>query len=114
MEYQENDDDLTVMLPWPGMAQRVMEKYVEASGGMAIRDHAVDLQMIVLTEEVGELAAEWRRYSHRARYTGDGEKLKNELADVYITLKVLSELLDIDLDVCVNSKLAEIKDRGGL
>jgi NTP pyrophosphatase (non-canonical NTP hydrolase) len=108
-------DELTPKAdPWAVMAQKVMEKQVVASGGMSIRDHGVDLQLLVLAEEVGELVSEWRHLTQRARSDGDVRKLKNEVADVYITLKVLSEMLDIDLDRCVELKLAEIEDRGGL
>lgn len=75
---------------------------------------ATDAQVLVLVEEVGELVSAYRAYTNRARYRGNLAGLQTEMADVYISLKILSKMLDIDLDDCVASKMVEIQRRGGI
>lgn len=76
---------------------------------------AVDAQVLQLVEEVGEFVSEYKAYTGRSRHRSlNWNAVVTELADVYITLKVLSKMLDIDLEDAVASKLVEIQRRGGI
>jgi NTP pyrophosphatase (non-canonical NTP hydrolase) len=58
----------------------------------------VPTEFMLLMGEVGEAIAEWRR--------GDRESLGTELADVALFTMALAEMNGIDLDACVERKLA--------
>jgi NTP pyrophosphatase (non-canonical NTP hydrolase) len=72
----------------------------------------VDGQVFCLAEEVGEFVKAYRRWSGRARRNGTAEERNAELADVVLAAYVTAEMLGIDLDVAVSSKLTEIYSRG--
>lgn len=63
------------------------------------------IQMLKLTEEVGELASGIAR--------GKGELIKDSIGDILVVLQVLSLQLDLSLDECLKHTLKEIKDRQG-
>lgn len=96
------------------LAGRAKTKAVDALEQLSEEEWAADAQMLVLMEEVGELAAEYRAVTGRARHKGNWNALKTEMADVYISLKVLSMLLDIDIEDEVASKMVAIHRRGGI
>lgn len=76
---------------------------------------AVDAQFLQLMEEVGELVSEYKAYTGRSRHRSlNWNAVKTEIADVYITLKTLCVMLDIDLDDEVASKMVAIHRRGGI
>lgn len=69
-------------------------------------------QVLCVVEEAGEFAAAWRRYSGNARRGGTFEEMAAELADVMITVFVAAEMLKIDLDYEIRTKLRTIYMRG--
>lgn len=89
-----------------------------ADSAAAARDDymhdARDAQVLQLVEEVGEFVSEYQAVTGRKRHKGNWHSMVTELADVYITLKVLSKMLDIDIEDAVASKLVEIQRRGGI
>jgi NTP pyrophosphatase (non-canonical NTP hydrolase) len=66
-----------------------------------------------LMEEVGELAREVNMQKLRNRES-DPENLKGEFADVVMQLSALAEMLGIDLEEAVESKIAVLRKRHGL
>jgi NTP pyrophosphatase (non-canonical NTP hydrolase) len=64
--------------------------------------------MLLLTEEVGELARSVRRYAGLARHGADNsENAAEELADVQLYLVHLANVLQVDLASAVSNKEAE-------
>lgn len=96
------------------LTEKARRRALRAAENLSEEEWAVDAQFLKLMEEVGEAAGEYQACTGRARHRGNFNALKTELADVYITLKVLSKLLDIDLEDAVASKLVEIQRRGGI
>ena len=101
------------------MVELVREKIKDA--GYRLQPGLVTLhQLSVLSEEVGELSKAFRVYDKRARTSESDsryaafKRIEDEAADVYITLRVLTTELGINLDEAVERKLDAIKDRGGL
>lgn len=76
--------------------------------------YSLDVQMLCVAEEVGEVVQAYRRATGRARQPGDWAKVAEELADVVIVAHVTAELAGIDLDAAVERKLAAIEARGGI
>jgi NTP pyrophosphatase (non-canonical NTP hydrolase) len=74
----------------------------------------VMLQTLCVAEETGELVKEMRLYLGLARSDGSIFDVGRELADVYITLRVLAEMLGLDLMDEVGHKLGIIIERGGV
>ncbi len=74
----------------------------------------LDVQMLCLAEEAGEVIQAYRRASGRARRPGPWSEVAAELADVVIVAHVTAELAGIDLAAAVTAKLAAIADRGGI
>jgi hypothetical protein len=74
----------------------------------------VMLQTLCVAEETGELVKEMRLYLNLARGDGSILEVSRELADVYITLRILAEMLGLDLMHEVGHKLGIIIERGGV
>jgi len=62
---------------------------------------------ILLTEEVGELAAELKRLWSKNYDPFDAKKLKEEIADVFVLLAALAHEFDIDIEQAVREKFIE-------
>lgn len=80
---------------------------------------ALDRQVLVLMEEVGEVVQKYRKHTGRARHHATESELETEIADVLISCYVLLELMDGRkgremADYLVSYKLRVIMDRGGL
>lgn len=89
------------------IAERVRARHTD-------RSTSLDTQMLCLAEEVGEAVQAYRRATGRARSTAPWSAVAEELADVVIVAYVTAELAGIDLDAAITTKLAAIKDRGGI
>jgi NTP pyrophosphatase (non-canonical NTP hydrolase) len=74
----------------------------------------VMLQTLCVAEETGELVKEVRRQLGLARNVGSLLHVGSELADVYITIRMLAEMLELDLMHEVGHKLGIIIERGGV
>lgn len=72
----------------------------------------LDVQVISVCEEAGELAGAYRRWAKKARRTGTLREVQDEIADVLIVTAVLAEFLGVDLTEAVQQKLAVIYERG--
>lgn len=72
-----------------------------------------DMEMLRLTEGVGEAVQAWRRFTNRARLSEDIEHVLEKLADVIITVRVAMVLLGADHNEVVHAKLRTILERGG-
>jgi NTP pyrophosphatase (non-canonical NTP hydrolase) len=75
---------------------------------------SLDVQMLCLAEEVGEVVQAYRRATGRARSAASWDSVAEELADVVIVSYVTAALADIDLSGAVTRKLAAIEERGGI
>lgn len=82
--------------------------------GCKFGDTAVIAQTLVLAEEAGEAVQQVRRYKGWARQPASRDDLREEFADVFITVAVLALLADVDLAEAVDRKLTKIQERGGL
>lgn len=71
-----------------------------------------DQQILCIAEEVGELVGAYRRATNRARRNGEWSEVYYELADVIITAYVLANILNVDIDEYIHSKLDCIYSRG--
>jgi NTP pyrophosphatase (non-canonical NTP hydrolase) len=69
-------------------------------------------QVLALAEEAGEFVGAYRRYAGMARRTGPWSDVEAELADVVITAYVNAEVMGIDLDSAITSKLGVVFSRG--
>jgi NTP pyrophosphatase (non-canonical NTP hydrolase) len=74
----------------------------------------LDVQMLCLAEETGEVIQAYRRATGRARRDGDWPTVAAELADVVVVAYVTAQLANIDLDAAIAAKLDEIEARGGI
>ncbi len=86
-------------------------KALEENGFPSGREGA-NRQALGLAEEVGEFVGAWRRFSGQARRTDTFEHVEEELADVIITAFVTAEVLGIQIDEVLSSKLDVIFSRG--
>lgn len=93
-----------------------VQKYIKEV--IAIRgftDHSVEQEMLMLTEEIGELAKAIRKDA--ASLSIDKNKIKNydtiesEAADVFIVLTSICNKLNIDLFTAIKEKEKENIDR---
>ncbi len=72
----------------------------------------LDLQVICVCEEAGELAGAYRRWAGKARRKGTFEELCDEVADVLIVTAVFAHRAGIDIDEAVAVKQEKIYSRG--
>lgn len=72
------------------------------------------MQSLCIAEEAGELVKEMRLYLNMGRRPGSILDVGRELADVYITVRMLAEMLGLDLMHEVGHKLGIIVERGGV
>jgi NTP pyrophosphatase (non-canonical NTP hydrolase) len=77
-------------------------------------DGGLNVQMLCLAEEAGEVIQAYRRASGQARQPGGWAEVAAELADVVIVAHVTAELAGIDLAGAVTAKLTAIAERGGI
>lgn len=75
-------------------------------------DNAADVQALCVAEEAGEMVGAYRRFTGRARRLGTHEELAHEIADVLIVTAIFAELVDVDIDEAIASKLTVIYSRG--
>lgn len=75
-------------------------------------DSALDVQVMCVAEEAGELVKAYRRYARKARRIGTLADVKDEIADVLIVTSILAYMLNVDLNQAVNDKLDVIWSRG--
>lgn len=87
----------------------------------SLRDHrregitdqnALDVQMMCICEEAGELAGAYRRWTGRARRTGEFRDVEDELADVLIVTAVFADRLGVSIEEVIMRKLDVIYQRG--
>jgi NTP pyrophosphatase (non-canonical NTP hydrolase) len=109
-------DDDTGPCPPPlnlaGIARR-LRVTLDANRRPAISDaNALDVQVLVLAEEAGELVGAYRRWAGKARRTGTRRDLEDEIADVLISTALVAERAGIDLNQAVTAKLGVIYTRG--
>ena len=67
--------------------------------------------LILMTEEVGEIAAELKRLWSPNYSKFDTERMREEIADVFVTLAALANSFEIDIADAVREKFIE-KDAG--
>jgi NTP pyrophosphatase (non-canonical NTP hydrolase) len=63
--------------------------------------------LVLLTEEVGEVATEIKRFWSDNYGEFDRDQLKEEIADVFVLLAALATRFDIDLEHAVVEKFIE-------
>ncbi|MBN2881083.1 MazG-like family protein [Candidatus Woesearchaeota archaeon] len=88
--------------------QRLEEKF-SFSG----KDRRIMAGMIKITEEVGELSNEVLHLLNYQRQTKDSvpDNIKEEFADVLLTVFLLAEVLDVSLENEILKKIEKIKKR---
>ncbi len=62
---------------------------------------------ILLTEEVGEIAAELKRLWSPNYAAFDPRKLQEEIADAFVALAALANVFDIDIEHAVREKFVD-------
>ena len=78
------------------------------------RGFSLDVQMLCLAEEAGEVIQAYRRAAGKARTPGEWSQVAEELADMVIVSHVTALLAGIDLDAAIAAKLDAIDARGGI
>ena len=71
------------------------------------------LSFVQFVEEVGELAKKINKPKLRKQEI-DRENLNGEFADVVLQLFILADILDVDVEDAVESKLKILKERHGI
>jgi NTP pyrophosphatase (non-canonical NTP hydrolase) len=103
----------TMVIHKPGEPLKVLQSYYSkaaSSRGWGSEDAAQC--MLLLTEEVGELARSIRRYAGLSRHGADNsENAAEELADVQLYVVHLANVLGIDLANAVTDKEAKNLER---
>ena len=62
---------------------------------------------LLMTEEVGEIAAELKRLWSPNYGAFEADRLREEIADVFVTLSALANVFDIDIGDAVREKFIE-------
>ena len=75
-------------------------------------DNQLDVQVMCVAEEAGELVGAYRRWAGKARRPGTLGEVRAEIADVLIVTAVLAERLGVNIDEAVADKLLVIYSRG--
>lgn len=92
---------------------RQLERDLKENRTPAINDgNSLDVQVLCLAEEAGELVGAYRRWAGMARRSGTFEEMASEAADVLIVLALFAEMTNMDLERAVRDKLEEIYSRG--
>jgi NTP pyrophosphatase (non-canonical NTP hydrolase) len=73
-------------------------------------DHLSFAQLI---EEIGELAEEINKPKLRNKPV-DKENLGGEIADVFLQIAILADILEIDIEGAIDKKMIVLKERGYL
>ncbi len=70
------------------------------------------MQVLCLAEEVGEFVGAYRRWRRIARRNGSFNDVEKELADVIISAHVVAQVLGININNAIQSKLEICFSRG--
>jgi len=90
--------------------QKRSTEMIEKIDGKVNRDHNVDLTIIHLVEELGEIAR--IIYNEKTkRVPVSKEAIGGEFADSFMLLSHLATKFDVDLQQAMNKKMEELKKR---
>ena len=91
---------------------QVKSKIKETSKSEISNNERILLQMVKMTEELGELANEVLHYFNRQRIEKErSNDLSKELADVIFSAILLGMELNLDIDQALTTKLEILKER---
>lgn len=89
-----------------------LQKKIELFSKKYNLEGSIDIRFLDLTSEVGELSKEIIKGSnYGSKKFEKTENLESEIGDVFFSLIMLSNKLNIDLEEALNTSLKKYKDR---